>query len=143
MCYGNFLKFGTRSISVIMSRISVMSDQWKVSLNTVMLQNVMHHSTEGNFIFIIRSPYRPYLLEENKILFELLSKLLASLTRNNFSKQPLGAPLHTLTKLYDVLVGFATPPPHSFEVVYCFICGRKRVTVARYRMICLVHIPNL
>ena len=29
-------------------------------------------------------------------------------------------------------------PPPSFEAVYCFICGRRRVVVARYRMICLV-----
>ena len=28
--------------------------------------------------------------------------------------------------------------PTSFETVYCFICGRRRVAVARYRMICLV-----
>ena len=28
--------------------------------------------------------------------------------------------------------------PISFEAVYCFICGRLRVAVARYRMICLV-----
>ena len=28
-------------------------------------------------------------------------------------------------------------PPY-FEGVYCFICGRRRVAVARYRMICLV-----
>ena len=27
----------------------------------------------------------------------------------------------------------------SFEAVYCFIYGRRRVAVARYRMICLVH----
>ena len=28
-------------------------------------------------------------------------------------------------------------PPY-FEAVYCFICGRRRVAAARYRMICLV-----
>ena len=33
-------------------------------------------------------------------------------------------------------VGFVTLP--SFEAVYCFICGHRRVAVARYRMICLV-----
>ena len=27
------------------------------------------------------------------------------------------------------------PPPLSFEAVYCFICSRRRVAVARYRMI--------
>ena len=29
------------------------------------------------------------------------------------------------------------PPPY-FEAEYCLFCGRRRVTVARYRMICLV-----
>ena len=29
-------------------------------------------------------------------------------------------------------------PPPSFEAVYCVICGRRRVAVARYRMVCLV-----
>ena len=40
-----------------------------------------------------------------------MSKLLASLMRNYFPKRPSGAPLHTLSKLYDVPVGFVTPPP--------------------------------
>ena len=31
--------------------------------------------------------------------------------RNYFPKRPSGAPLHTLSKLYDVPVGFV-PPPH-------------------------------
>ena len=31
--------------------------------------------------------------------------------RNYFLKRPSGAPLHTLSKLYDVPVGFVTPPP--------------------------------
>ena len=30
---------------------------------------------------------------------------------NYFPKRPSGAPLHTLSKLYDVPVGFVTPPP--------------------------------
>ena len=30
--------------------------------------------------------------------------------RNYFPKRPPGAPLHTLSKLYDVPVGFVTPP---------------------------------
>ena len=54
-----------------------------------------------------------------------------------FPKRPSGAPLHTLSKLYDVPVGFVTPPPY-FETEYCLFCGRRRVAVARYRMICLV-----
>ena len=31
--------------------------------------------------------------------------------RNYFPKRPSGAPLHTLSKLYDVPVGFVHPPP--------------------------------
>ena len=57
--------------------------------------------------------------------------------RNYFPKRPSGAPLHTLSKLYDVLVGFVPPPPY-FEAEYCLFCGRRRVAVARNRMICLV-----
>ena len=32
--------------------------------------------------------------------------------------------------------------PASFEEVYCFICGRRRVAVAIYRMFCLVRIRD-
>ena len=45
---------------------------------------------------------------------------------------PLGAPLHTLSTLYDVPVGFVKT--HYFEAVCSFICVRQRVAVARYRM---------
>ena len=58
---------------------------------------------------------------------------------NYFLKRLSGALLHTLSNLYDVPVGFVTPPPY-FEAVYCFICGRRRVAVARYRMIYLVPV---
>ena len=67
-------------------------------------------------------------------IYGLLSKLLASLMRNYIPKRASGAHLHTLSKLYDVPVGLVP----KFEAVYCFICGRRRVTVARYRMICLI-----
>ena len=63
-----------------------------------------------------------------------MSKLLACLIRNYFPKRPLGAPLHTLSKLYHVQLFQLCAP----QAVYCFICGRQRVTVARYRIICLV-----
>ena len=55
--------------------------------------------------------------------------------RNYFPKRTSVAPLHTLSKLYDVPVGFVSP---SLVAMYCYICGRLRVAVARYRMICLV-----
>ena len=41
----------------------------------------------------------------------------------------------TLSKIYDVSIGFDPPP--SFEAVYWFICGRLRVAVSRHRMIFL------
>ena len=59
--------------------------------------------------------------------------------RNCFPKRPSGAPLHTLSKLYDVPVGFVAP---YFEAEYCLFCGRRRVAVARYRMICLVLVNS-
>ena len=65
------------------------------------------------------------------VLFQLLTFLM----RNHFPKRPSGAPLHTLSKLYDAPVGCVTP---SFEAVYCFICGRQRVVVARYLIISLI-----
>ena len=40
----------------------------------------------------------------------------------------LSTTLYTLSKLYDVPVGFVAPLP-SFEAVYCFICGRLRLAV--------------
>ena len=60
--------------------------------------------------------------------------------RNYFPKRPSGAPLHTLSKLYDVPVGFE--PPSYLEAEYCLFCGRRRVAVARYRMICLVLVNS-
>ena len=61
--------------------------------------------------------------------------------RNYFPKRLSGAPLHTLSKSYDVPVGFVPPPPY-FEAEYCLFCGRRRVAVARYRMICLVIVNS-
>ena len=43
-------------------------------------------------------------------MFGLLSKLLASLMKNNFPKRAWGAPFHTLSILYYVPVGFVIPP---------------------------------
>ena len=40
--------------------------------------------------------------------------------------------------LYDVPVGFVTPAPILRLCIALYICGRRRVAVARYRMICLV-----
>ena len=45
--------------------------------------------------------------------------------RNYFPKRTSCALLHTLSKLYDVPIGFVHPA--SFEAVYCFICGGLRV----------------
>ena len=57
--------------------------------------------------------------------------------RKKIPKRSSGAPLHTLPKLYDVPVGFVTPPPLLRSSVLLY-CGRPKVAVSRYRMICLV-----
>ena len=38
--------------------------------------------------------------------------------RNYFPKRPSDAPLHTLSKLYDVLVGFCNPPNFELNIAY-------------------------
>ena len=54
---------------------------------------------------------------------------LIPVLHGNFPKWLSGAPLHTLVKIiiYDVPVGFVTPPPPSpsFKAAYCFICVRQ------------------
>ena len=40
------------------------------------------------------------------------------------------------------IIGFVPPPPY-FEAEYCLFCGRRRVAVARYRMIWLVLISEM
>ena len=64
-------------------------------------------------------------------------KRFAPLTLYSLFLRPSGAPFHTLSKLYDVPVGFVTSLL-SFEI---HICGRRRVAVAPNRMICLVLKP--
>ena len=50
--------------------------------------------------------------------------------KKNFPKRPSDEALHTLSKSYNVPIGFVTTtPPH------CFICGRRWVADARYRMV--------
>ena len=56
-----------------------------------------------------------------------------------FSEAAVGCTASYFVKINDVHVDFVTPIPY-FEAVYCFTCGRRRVAVARYRMICLVFL---
>ena len=61
---------------------------------------------------------------------------IASLMRSKFPKGPSDAPRHSLSKLYDVPVGFV--PPLLLTLVWtvsCFVCGSRRVAVALHRMI--------
>ena len=54
-----------------------------------------------------------------------MSNLLASLMRNYFPKRPSGAPLHTLSKLYDVPVSFVTPPPLYWGYILLYLQSPK------------------
>ena len=44
---------------------------------------------------------------------------------------------------YLILYIYMMFPSLSFEAVYCYICGLRRVAVARYRMICLVLLSRI
>ena len=46
-----------------------------------------------------------------------------------------------LCQNYMMFLLVLTPPPY-FEAEYCSLCGRRRVAVARYRMICLVLVNS-
>ena len=46
--------------------------------------------------------------------------------------------LITEATFYSLGIMLKFREPQKTQAVYCFICGRKMVTVARYRMICLV-----
>ena len=52
-----------------------------------------------------------------------LSKLIASLMRNYFQKRTLGAPLLTLSKLYDVPVGFVHPLLSQCIAIFAVVEG--------------------
>ena len=54
-----------------------------------------------------------------------MSKLLASLMRNYFPKRPSGEPLHTLSKLYDVPIGFVNTPPLFWGCVLLYLRSPK------------------
>ena len=51
--------------------------------------------------------------------------IIRSLMRNYFPKRPSGAPLHTLSKLYDVPVGFVIPPPYFSAVLLLYLRSPK------------------
>ena len=67
----------------------------------------------SSFVFYILDTIYVNLLAKYK-LFGFLSKLLASMIRNYFPKRPSGAPLHTLSKLYDFPSGIS---PSSFVLL--------------------------
>ena len=68
----------------------------------------------------------------------LIVKIISIPDEELFSETAVGCTASYFSKLYDVPVGFVLPPPSYFEAEYCLFCGRRRVAVARYRMICLV-----
>ena len=53
-----------------------------------------------------------------------------------FSETTVGSTASYFVKIILCSRWFCNPP--YFKAVYCCICGRRRVAVARYRMICLV-----
>ena len=52
-----------------------------------------------------------------------------------FSETYVWCTVHCLNYMMFPLVLY---PPPSFKASYCYICGHRRLAVARFRMICLV-----
>ena len=61
-----------------------------------------------------------------------LSKSLASLTRNYFPKRPSDTSLHTLSKLYDVPVGFVTPHLGQYIALFAVAEGWLLLHIGRF-----------
>ena len=75
----------------------------------------------SQLIWYARACYESFILRVKRLLnklliiwndvgyYKLFGLLSTSLIRNYFPKLPSGAPLHTLSKLSDILFGFVTP----------------------------------
>ena len=57
--------------------------------------------------------------------YVIIIKSHKSLMGNYFSKRTSGAPLHTLSKLYDVPVGFVAPLPHFRQWIALFAMAEE------------------
>ena len=55
-----------------------------------------------------------------------------------FSETVVGCTASYFVKILCCSRWFCPPPLSSFEAVYCFVSSCRRVTIDRYRMICLV-----
>ena len=58
-----------------------------------------------------------------------------------FSETAVGCTASYFVKIIWCSCWFWSPPPY-IEAGYCLFCGRRRVAVARYRMICLVLVNS-
>ena len=54
-------------------------------------------------------------------------KIISILDEELFSEAPSGAPLHTLSKWYDVSVGFVGPLPHLRQCIALFAIAEERL----------------
>ena len=88
--------------------------------NVGLLLREVHCCTIFEILFIWNDVGYLVLLDFTSMLIQtvgLLSKLVASLMSNYFLKRPSGAPLTLCQKLYDVCVGFVTPPPPTHRPI--------------------------
>ena len=72
---------------------------------------------------------------------ELLKRVLHANRRRSLFPDPLSHIGVFVYSVFETVQMIALPLKFDFEAVYCFICGRRRMVVARYRMICLVSNP--
>ena len=78
-------------------------------------------------------PFRYMLIQTVWLIVQIISIPDEEL----FSETAVGCTVSYFVQNYMMFLLVLTPPPY-FEADYCLFCGRRRVAVARYRMICLV-----
>ena len=82
-------------------------------------------------------PFRYMLIQTVWLIVQIISIPDEDL----FSETAVGCTASYVVKIIWCSCWFCTPPPY-LEAEYCLFCGRRRVAVARYRMICLVSVLN-
>ena len=99
-----------------------------------------------NFVYIKNGQVVAYIPALLRCFEEIFDALLLAIRRQNviiFNRKQNCNIYHALylVKIIRCSLSFCNRPPPpclSFEAVYCLICGRRRVAVARYRNIVLI-----
>ena len=115
---------------------NVKSNQWKNIFWSQMW--LWLHAEEGK---IVRGNSRYVPLIWCSYLFYISFKTESGIKINQMEfncRLAVGCTASYFVKIIWCSCWFCNTPPPYFEAEYCLFCGRRRVAVAWYRMICLV-----